>query len=76
MEKGVEVPEGGRGDWRLTLSQSLMPFESAVSASIKLSVSSYKIEAYRSRILASCRGVRRLLCRVLSRHESPVAMSF
>jgi hypothetical protein len=59
-----------------TLSHSLMPFDSAVSASIRLSVSSWSIDAYSSRTLASCLGFSRLLSIAVSRHERPVAISF
>lgn len=54
----------------------MIPLDRAVSASIKLSVSSYMMDAYLSRTLASCLGVSRLLCRTVSRHERPVAISF
>jgi hypothetical protein len=50
----------------LTLSQRVMPVDKAVSASIRFSVSSYKTDAYRKRILASCRGLRRLVFRAAS----------
>lgn len=66
----------GRKKPKQTLSQSLMPLVKAVSASIRLSVSSYRMEAYRNRTLASCLGESRLLDSTVSRHERPVAISF
>jgi len=59
----------------LTLSQSVTALCSAVSASIKFSVSSHNIEPYRSFANASARGLSLFVCIAASRHARPVAMS-
>ena len=66
----------GRKRSRLTLSQSVIPFPRAVSASIKFSVSSCNTAAYRSRTRASSRGGSWLFCRAASRHDRLVAINF
>lgn len=59
-----------------TLSQSVIPFVKAVSASMTLLVSVQRILAYRSRARASNRGDSLLLPMATSRQARPVAISF
>ena len=60
----------------LTLSQSVMPLLSVVSASIWFSVSSCRMAAYLNLTRASSRGERRLLCRAASKQAKLVAINF
>lgn len=62
--------------YSITLSQSVIPFVKAVSASITLFVSSHNMLAYLNRTLASNRGANFVLSNTTSRHPNPVATSF
>ena len=59
-----------------TRSHNVIPLLRAVSASMKFSVSSYSTPAYRSRMFASIRGGNLTFFKAVSKHPSPVAISF